>query len=331
MASDGWIEPLADDTAASVASDFDPSVRALAEVDGQLVAIPFRLTLKSLVWYRPEVFAAHGWEVPHTLGELETLARAIETDGSLSPWCFGLESGSATGWAATDWTEDLVLRLLGPDTYREWAQGRLPFADPGIAEAFDMFSRLVLAPGRTQGGISGILETPVDTAAQGLFGAGAGCAMSKQADSAAGSMPPGTTFEPGGDVDVFVLPGVDEDQPAPLVVGSDQIVQFTHSASIDAVMHHLAGTRAAETWAEHGGFLSPNLAVPPSAYPPGFAASLSQLVRDTSVIALDASDQMPPDVGSGVLWDEITGWIAGATSYEEFAARVDAARADAGT
>ena len=41
--------------------------------------------------------------------ELVALSEKIVADGG-KPWCIGLGSGGATGWPATDWVEDIMLR-----------------------------------------------------------------------------------------------------------------------------------------------------------------------------------------------------------------------------
>ena len=65
--------------------------------------------MKSLVWYVPENFEDAGYDVPETMEELMALTEQIVADGE-TPWCIGLGSGGATGWPATDWVEDMMLR-----------------------------------------------------------------------------------------------------------------------------------------------------------------------------------------------------------------------------
>ena len=43
----------------------------------------------------------------------------MASDGN-TPWCIGLGSGAATGWPATDWMEDIMLRTHSPDVYDMW-------------------------------------------------------------------------------------------------------------------------------------------------------------------------------------------------------------------
>ena len=61
--------------------------------------------------------------------ELTALSDQIVADGG-TPWCAGIESGVATGWPITDWFEDFMLRLNGPDVYDQWVNHEIPFDDP---------------------------------------------------------------------------------------------------------------------------------------------------------------------------------------------------------
>jgi len=326
LADNGDIVPLDDTTVDELSANYPPRIIELAQVDERLYAVPFRLTVKSLVWYRPSVFAENRWAPPTTLAELEGLARRIETDSDLSPWCFGLAAGTASGWAATDWVEDIVLRRVGPDRYRGWATGDVPFSDPAISSAFDEFHTLVLAPGRVVGGVASVIETPVDEVVAPLFDDQSGCALYKQADFATAWMPSGTTVGPDRDVDFFLLPGV-ASSSAPAVIGGDQVVQFRRGQEIDALMAYLAGPEAGVSWVREGGFISPKSTIPEAAYPDEYLWQLTEALEDAGAVAFDASDQMLPEIGSGLLWEEITKWVAGVETYGDLATTLDVARA----
>ncbi len=326
LAAEGAIVPPSDDVADAVAANYTSATAELGRIDGELLGVPFRLAVKSLVWYRPDVFEMYGWMPPRTRAELYRLVTRIQAETDLAPWCFTLAAGTATGWAATDWVEDLVLRSAGPDVYRRWVAGDVRFADPVIATAFAEFRQLVLADGRVAGGIEGVVETPVDEVMEPLLGNPPGCAMAKQADFAASWLPDGTTIGPNGDIDWFVLPGVAADAP-PILVGGDQIVQFRRHPDVDALIAYLAGPVAGESWARKGGFLSPKTSIPDDVYPRDYLGELVATLQKASTLAFDASDQMPPDVGSDLLWTSITQWVAGADDYETFAETVDSARA----
>ncbi len=324
LADDKRIVPPGQATTKAVAANDVPEVARLAKVGGTLYSVPFRISVKSLVWYRPSVFTAHGWTPPKSLDQLNQLVNRIQSTTSVAPWCFGMAADSATGWAATDWVEDLVLRSAGLQRYQRWAEGTLPFSDPVIAQAFSTFRSMVLAPGRTAGGLQAVTQTPVDEAWRPLLAKDPGCAMYKQADFAASWMPTGTTIGPTGSVNWFVLPGVTTAAP-PVVLGGDQAVQFHRGADVDALMTYLAGPEAGRSWAQQGGFLSPKTSIPISVYPRDYLGGLAPVLRDTTTIAFDASDQMPPEIGSSLLWSAITDWVSGVDDYATFAARIDSA------
>ena len=68
----------------------------------------------------------------------EKIAADTAGDGATKPWCAGIESGGATGWPATDWIEDFVLRVAGPDAYEVGEEVREAFLarDSAAATAF---------------------------------------------------------------------------------------------------------------------------------------------------------------------------------------------------
>ena len=57
----------------------------------------FNVNVKSLYWYDKANFAAAGLTVPKTQAELEALIEKVKASGK-TPLCYGMESGSATGW-----------------------------------------------------------------------------------------------------------------------------------------------------------------------------------------------------------------------------------------
>ena len=43
----------------------------------------------------------------------------------------------ATGWPVTDWFEDFMLRLNGPEVYDQWVNHDIPFNDPKVKAVAD--------------------------------------------------------------------------------------------------------------------------------------------------------------------------------------------------
>ena len=121
MASRGFLSPLDEGTDDWVrenyaAGDSWVDLGTYAGQDGEeaLYGFFYKVDVKSLVWYSPEQFDEAGYDVPETLQELKELTQQIADEGT-APWCIGLGSGAATGWPATDWVEDIMLRQHEPE------------------------------------------------------------------------------------------------------------------------------------------------------------------------------------------------------------------------
>ena len=113
---------------------------ALGEYEGKHYGLPTNINLKSMVWYPKDDFDAAGYEVPETWDDLIALSDQIVEDGS-TPWCVGFESGGDTGWPATDWMEDIMLRTAGPEVYDQWVAHEIPFNDPAVKAAAETVRR----------------------------------------------------------------------------------------------------------------------------------------------------------------------------------------------
>jgi alpha-glucoside transport system substrate-binding protein len=113
------VVPAPEQVEANVDEFFSPDWKAYGTVDDTYYAAPFGANVKSFVWYSPTAFADAGYEVPETWDDMLALSDQIVADGG-KPWCAGVGSGEATGWPATDWVEDVVLRTAGPEVYDQW-------------------------------------------------------------------------------------------------------------------------------------------------------------------------------------------------------------------
>jgi len=316
------IKVLSDSTLDSIRENFD-----LEDIDitHDAHALPYRSTIKSVVWYRPEVFAEHQLTIPETFDQLVELVEEIDTATDLAPWCFSTFSGSATGWPATDWVEDIVLRRAGVDAYDEWVTGERPFTDPEIKKAFQEFEELVLLRGRSAGGLRSILNVEVARTSDPLFSDSAGCVMYKQATFAESWFPVGTTIGPDDDVNFFILPATEAGQVDPLVIGGEGAVQFDDRDDVNKLMTYLATPEGASKWAGGGGFVSARENLDHDSYYRGASRRFADLLVDSPTSRFDASDVMPAHVGSGLLWTQITAWIAGTITLDEFLTSIDEA------
>jgi len=77
-----------------------------------------------------DMFKQHGYQVPTTWQALMSLSAKMATDMKASggkPWCGGIGSGTASGWPATDWLEEVVLGTYGGQVYDDWISHKVKF------------------------------------------------------------------------------------------------------------------------------------------------------------------------------------------------------------
>ena len=319
------VDTLADETVGGLLD--------LVTFDGDLYAVPMRLSLKSLVWYNPQTFEAGGYSVPETWSEMMDLTAAMAADGIVeAPWCIGIESGDATGWVATDWIEDILLRTIGPDAYDEWVAGDLAFASDEVKGAIEDY----LVPIWTNddyvfGGQQQIARESFGTSVTGLLGDNPECGMHRQAtfiESFIAENAPDAEF--GVDYDFFYLPPIEGDgfDGRPALGAGDFAALYSENPAANTFMQFLATAEAGEGWAALGGYLSPFAPVfDSSIYPSDSARTASDILAEADAFRFDGSDTMPGDVGSssqsGSFWIEMTDWIQGNQSLEEALEDID--------
>src|SRR5690606_10379535 len=140
----GALKPLNDVLdLATYEADTAPALVELGKVNDQVYGVFIKAAIKGLIWYNPKL---HDYSAtpPATWDELKSQA-AANKGAAQKTWCLGIESGSASGWPATDWIEDIVLRTAGPDVYQRWYQGQVKWTDPAIRSAFEIYLNDVVA------------------------------------------------------------------------------------------------------------------------------------------------------------------------------------------
>jgi alpha-glucoside transport system substrate-binding protein len=289
---------LPDDVVAEVDKNFDPGFTDLVKFDGDLKAVPLKADLKSLVWYSPQAFKDGGYAVPTTFEGFLTLADDMAADGK-TPFCIGIGSDDATGWPFTDWVEDFMLRMKGPEVYDEWYKHEIPFDDPDVVEVGESVYDLWSKPGYVFGGVQNVAATPFADAGLPLLSGD--CMMHRQGNFYSANFPDGTTFGPDGQIDAFYLPGSDEN-PHITLSGGNYAAALRDAPEVMAVMKYLASDEYATARAPAKGFLSPNKNVDTSQYPDALTQSFGEILASGDPVRFDASDLMPGAVGADSFW-----------------------------
>ncbi|MFL6273067.1 MAG: ABC transporter substrate-binding protein, partial [Actinomycetes bacterium] len=209
-------------------SQLVPGVLDVGTLDGKVYGFPVNFNVKSLVWYPKKAFEAKGYKVPTTIAELEALTNQIKADGT-APWCVGIESAGATGWVATDWLEDFVLRYGGTAKYDQWVKHEIPFNDPVVVQAANEFQKLALDDGNVFGGRKSVVSTNFGVAMNPEFQDPPKCFLHRQGNfiTQKGFLKDSVRQNLDQEVGVFQLPGTDAGTK-PLLVGGDLAGAFSN-------------------------------------------------------------------------------------------------------
>ncbi len=289
--------------------------------EGEIMAgIWGRVNGKSLVWYNKKEFDAAGYKVPETWEELEALQETILADGD-SPWAVGIESGAATGWAATDWIEEMMLRTTSLENYDRWVAGELKFNSPEVRAAIKAMTDIWFADGMVYGGRKGIATTSFGDAPKVMFETPPKAWLHKQGNFI-------TTFFPdnlvaGVDYDFFYLPSVDPQYGRPVLVAGDIYAMFNDRPEVRMVMQYFATAASVEGWVKAGGAISPHKDSKLEWYTNEVDRKVAEVIQNATSVRFDGSDLMPGAVGAGSFWKEMTAYVSGAKSLDEALTAID--------
>lgn len=290
----GDLKPLAQDVLDVLESDYNEGIIADATVDDELVGIFIRTSVKGLIWYNPAAFEAGGYEVPEDWDSLTSLVDDASAAGT-TPWGIGLESGGDTGWPATDWIEDFVIRQSGPEVYDDWVQGELKWSSDEIKAAWEAFGDWATDPAYVSGGPDAVLNTPFGNGGDCLFAEPPGCLLHHQAsfitsffeENNPGVAQAGTTY------DFFSMPAMEHNG---VVYAGDLFGMFNDTPQAQALMEYLVTPEAQQIWVERGAAISANQNVPLDAYPDDTSRRSAEILVGADEIRFDGSDKMPAEM-----------------------------------
>ncbi len=322
LASKGYLTPLGADLANWVKTNYGAGdswvgYGTYKGKDGKdaFYAFPYKADLKSLVWYVPENFEEAGYKVPTTMEDLIKLSDQIVKDGG-TPWCIGLGSGGATGWPATDWVEDLMLRLNTPEDYDHWVDNSLKFNDPKVVAAIEEFGKFAKNPKYVAGGVAAVASTDFRDSPKGLFTVPPKCYMHKQASFIPSFFPEGTKL--GQDADFFYFPPfASHPELGKPVEGAGTLAAITKdSKAARAFVQFLQTPIAQEIWMAQSGFLTPYKGVNTAAYANDTLRKEGEILTTATTFRFDGSDLMPGKIGAGSFWTGMVDFVGGKSAQD---------------
>ncbi len=285
-----------------------PGLLDAATVDGKVYGIPVSANVKSLYWYDRANFEAAGLTVPTTHEELLALMAKVRETGT-TPLCFGLESGEATGWPATDWIEDYVLQTKGTEVFDKWVAGEIKFADPELDDAFGVYQSFLLDDANVFGGAKAAASNPFGVALNPMFAAqNPGCVTGKQGNFITGKDFFGKAGVTAENIDtkvgVFQTPSPTGEHP--VLGGGDMLAVMKSNDATTKVAKFLTEDDSfGAEWAKTGTMLSPHKGFDAANYPNQTGKHVAKILANASVFRFDGSDSMPASVGAGTFWTEM--------------------------
>ena len=316
MAARGLLYPLPDGMGPWTAENYGAGeswvdLGTYADKDGndQLFGFFYNVNVKSLVWYVPENFEDAGYEVPGSMEDLKALTEQIVSDGEV-PWCIGLGSGAATGWPATDWVEDIMLRTQPADVYDAWTSNEMPFNDPRVVEAIEEFGWFARDDAKVSGGAAAVATTDFRDSPKGLFASPPQCYMHRQASFVPAFFPEGIEF--GEDVDFFYFPSyAGKDLGNPVLGGGTLMAITDPSDATNELMEFFQLPLAHEVFMSQSGFLTPHKGVNLDAYLNDALRGQGEILINATTFRFDGSDLMPGGVGAGTFWTGMVDYTGG--------------------
>jgi len=307
---------------AALKSSMIPGALEAGTVDGKLYGLLVSANTKSLVWHPKKAWEAKGYKAPESIDELNALTDKIKADGT-TPWCLGIESEAATGWPATDWFEDLIMRYGGADGYNKWVKHETKFDSDLVKQAAAEFEKIAFTEGNVVGGRKAISSNNFGTAGNGMFDATPKCMLYKQGSFITGFFPKAVQADLDNQVGVFYFPPAKTGGEKPILGGGDMAVLLKDSAGAREVMKMLGDKTIGEP-AMGTSFLSPHKDFDVTKYKGTIAQDVAKITYSSSIFLFDGSDQMPGAVGAGTFWKDMTSWISGQQDLATALKNIDA-------
>jgi alpha-glucoside transport system substrate-binding protein len=100
---------------------------------------------------------------------------------------------------------------------------------------------------------------------------------------------------------------------------------FNDRPEVRALMEYFTTPQSASGWLQNGGALAAHQTATPDMYGQAMERGIAELVAQATSFRFDASDLMPPEVGSGAEWTGLTDYVSGAADLDTVLKEIDAA------
>ena len=133
----GLFMDVTDVWAANGLDDTLKSASASMTMDGKKWGVPYTYYQWG-VYYRKDIFAANGIEVPKTWDEFIAASAKLKAAG-ITP----IAIGTKALWPTGGWFDYLDLRVNGYEFHMDLTAGKIPYTDPRVKAVFEKWAELV--------------------------------------------------------------------------------------------------------------------------------------------------------------------------------------------
>ncbi len=298
-------------TAPGGASD-DPYIGIIG---GKHYLMMIKTQVKGLIWYNKKVFTG---TAPKTFDEL--LAINPSQYGAQKLFCAAFESGTASGWPASDQIDNIIMRQNDATFYTNWIQGKVKFTDPQIKLGYQTFLKEV-SPANVYGGTNTVLTTNFGKAGDPLFKTPPGCLFLEQATFIANFFTqnfPGV--KAGTDFDFFGHPSINPSYDGNINGFYDNVSMYNDTPAARKLMQYLATSGAQQIWANDGGTLG---AIKSLTYTDPIFKRAADVAGGAKNLLVTAGDFMPSDM-QAAFWKSLLDVTNNPGSLDSVLAHLDA-------
>jgi maltose-binding protein MalE len=319
----GAVKPI-DYAKSDVQTNLGQSAVDIGSVNGKLYGVLYKAANKTLVWYNTKAYTDAGVQPATTWDEFVKNGETIKASG-LPAYSIGVD----VGWPITDLFENIYLSQAGPDNYDKLSKHQIPWTDQTVKDALTTMSAVLKDGTNLAGGTAGALQTDFPTSATNVFTDPPKAAQIMEGDFVPGSVT--TTLKPVEGYNVFAFPQVGS-TPDLIMGGGDIAISFEDNPAVQAFMKYLTTTKAAQIWAEQGGFASLNTGLDPSVYPSEIERTTAGALTKAKAFRFDMSDLQPAAFGATTgqgEWQIFSDFVKDPTNIDGTATALEAAAAKA--
>jgi alpha-glucoside transport system substrate-binding protein len=298
-----------------IQQDYSQGWIQFGSVSGHLYAVFPKANTKGVIWYSPKQFQSQGLSIPKTWDDLITLSNKLAGQGKY-PWAMGVESSASSGWPAADWVDQIYLNLNGPDMYDKWVAHKIPWTDPSIKNAIQMFGQIVHGTHYINGAPQSVLATNFQDASYQPFANPPKAYMYYLGDFTESFITQQfPNLQAGTDFGVFPFPTLNQQYAGGVTGGADIMAALKDNNGTRQYIQFIASAEAQAIWPKLGGATSVNKSVPMSAYSDPVAQAAAQQLTSATTFRVGADDLMPQQM-ENAYWAGMLTYIGDASKLD---------------